>query len=119
MVVYHNPTCDCCGRWVEYLRKGGFNVTVVVRKDMAAVKDSLGVPRQLWSCHTAIIDGHIVEGHATIGEIDSMLADGEQVRGIAVPGMPVGSPGMQTGPPQPYDVVAFRADGAKRIFATH
>jgi len=119
--VYKDPTCGCCGKWVDLLRKDGFTVTVNDARDIAAIKDKYGVPQPLRSCHTALINGYIVEGHVPIADVTRLLKEKTAVAGLAVPGMPIGSPGMEVAGvnPQPYDVIAFGKDGKSRIFASH
>ena len=94
VVVFKSPTCGCCHMWVGYMRKGGFDVLVRDRDDVTPVKDTYGVPEVLWSCHTAIIGRYVVEGHVPIGAIRRLLSERPAIRGIALPGMPEGSPGM-------------------------
>lgn len=110
MVVHRDPTCGCCHKWVEHLVANGFPVTVNDVPGMRAVKAKLGVPPDLASCHTAEIDGYVVEGHVPASAIKRLISDKPQARGLAVPGMPVGSPGMEGGEPETYDVILFNAD---------
>lgn len=120
IIVYKNPQCGCCGKWVRYLEDKGYNVTTENTRDIYAVKQRLGVPEQLASCHTAIIDGYIVEGHITHRDIERLLTLRPDVKGIAVPGMPVGTPGMEIGNTvEPYDVVSFDENGNMKIFVEH
>jgi hypothetical protein len=119
--VYKDPTCGCCGKWVELLRTEGFAVTVNDVRDIAAVKDKYHVPQPLRSCHTALINGYVVEGHVPFADIKRILKEKAAVSGIAVPGMPIGSPGMEVPgtTPQSYQVIAFDARGGSRVFATY
>jgi hypothetical protein len=119
--VYKDPTCGCCSKWVELLRKEGFAVTVNDVRDIAAVKDNYHVPQPLRSCHTALINGYVVEGHVPLADIKRILKEKAAVSGIAVPGMPIGSPGMEVPgtTPQSYQVIAFDARGGSRVFATY
>ena len=94
VAVFKSPACGCCHMWVGYLRKGGFDVRVRDREDVTTVKDYYGVPEDLWSCHTAVIGRYIVEGHVPIEAINRLLSERPGIRGIALPGMPEGSPGM-------------------------
>ena len=121
VVVYKGPTCGCCGDWAEHLRAAGFPVTEEVVRDMAAVKERHGVPRELGSCHTALVDGYVVEGHVPAADNVRLLDERPDVRGLAVPGMPVGSPGMEMAgvPPDPYATLTFGRDGATAIWAHH
>lgn len=119
MVVYKTPTCGCCRAWVENMQAAGFAVEVHDMPDVAPVKQEHGVPGHLASCHTAIVDGYVVEGHAPADVIRRMLAERPQVAGIAVPGMPAGSPGMEMGSRKdPYDIIAFSRDGKVSVYET-
>lgn len=117
MTVFRDPACGCCHKWVEHLTADGFSVAVQDAPSMKAVKARLGVPAELASCHTAQIGGYVVEGHVPARAIRRLLAEKPQGHGLAVPGMPIGSPGMEGGTPEVYDVVLF-GSGAPRIFAT-
>ena len=117
--VYKDPTCGCCTKWVELLRSNGFAVTI---RDLGELDRSrYPVPPALRSCHTAIIDGHIVEGHVPMADVQRMLKQETAVAGVAVPGMPIGSPGMEVPgtAPQPFNVIAFDKAGKSRVFATY
>lgn len=92
--LYRNPNCGCCEAHAEYLRGHGFDVEVIASEDLASIKSRHGVTRQLAACHTALIDGYVVEGHVPVDSIERLLEERPDVAGIAVPGMPVGSPGM-------------------------
>jgi hypothetical protein len=105
--VSKDPNCGCCTGWVEHLRNNGFTATVADTKDMPAVKTRLGVPEELASCHTAEIDGYVIEGHVPAHAIKRLLAEKPKARGLAVPGMPIGSPGMEGGRPEVYQVMLF------------
>ena len=122
MVVYKTATCGCCHAWVDYLKAAGVTVDARDVTDLAAVKDSLGLPQGLGSCHTARVGGYTVEGHVPAEDIARLLAERPaDVEGIAVPGMPTGSPGMEVPgrPADPYDVVAYDARGGQRVWASH
>lgn len=93
-VVYKSPTCGCCVQWAAYMRKRGYEVEIESAEDMASVKERFGIPHGMESCHTAVIDGHVVEGHMPIEAIDRMLSAAPEIDGIVLPGMPSGSPGM-------------------------
>jgi hypothetical protein len=108
--VWKDPNCGCCSGWVDHLRRSGFSVAVVDTADLAAVKSQLGVPGKLASCHTAQIDSYLIEGHVPAAAIRRLLAERPAALGLAVPGMPVGSPGMEGDPPQLYDVILFSAE---------
>jgi len=107
--VWKDPGCGCCSGWVEHLRRSGFAVEAIDTADLAAVKTALGVPAELASCHTAKIETYVIEGHVPAAAIRRLLAERPAGLGLAVPGMPIGSPGMEGGTPQPYDVVLFGA----------
>lgn len=117
MTVYKTPQCGCCGDWVEHMKKHGFNVEVVDKQDLSAVKDRLGVPQELRSCHTATVGDHVFEGHVPAPVVRRFLeGDNEHILGLAVPGMPVGSPGMEMGDRfQSYTVVGFNESSATHI----
>jgi hypothetical protein len=114
--VWKDPNCGCCGGWVDHLKRSGFRVAVTDTADVAAVKTTLGVPGELASCHTAKIDTYVIEGHVPAAAIRRLLAERPPALGLAVPGMPIGSPGMEGGTPQAYDVVLFGAS-APTVFA--
>jgi hypothetical protein len=116
-LVHLTPTCGCCGKWTEHLETAGFTVTRNVTKELEAVPARQRVPAQLRSCHTAVIGDYLVEGHVPADVIQKMLKERPEIAGIAVPGMPVGSPGMEGPNPRPYSIVAFKADGTTYEFA--
>ena len=117
MTVYRSPTCGCCKKWVAHARAAGFRVSEKELDDLSEVKAMLGVPEALQSCHTAVVASYVVEGHVPADLIKRMLAQRPKVAGLAVPGMPTGSPGMEGGPPERYDVIAFERTGATRVYA--
>ena len=121
ITVYKDPSCGCCKNWVEHLRANGFAPEVHDRSDMDALKDSLGVPAALRSCHTAVVGTYVIEGHVPAADVKRLIATKPaKTLGVAVPGMPAGSPGMEVGGRiDRYDVVAFAAGGATRVFARH
>lgn len=119
MTIYKSPTCGCCEKYVEYLRKNGFEVTAVNSNDMDATKRMIGVPAYLASCHTVVIGSYIVEGHAPVTAITKLLKERPNVRGIAVPSMPPGSPGMESPRPLPYQVLTFDAKGQTAVYESH
>lgn len=120
VVMYKDPNCGCCGKWAEHMRASGFAVKEVSSTAMSAVKREAGVPQALASCHTAKIGGYVVEGHVPAADVRRLLAEKPKVAGIAAPGMPAGSPGMEGPfPAERYDVVSFDADGKHRTFASH
>lgn len=119
VVVYKSPTCGCCTEWSAHMRANGFHVEVHNVADMAAIERQYGVPDELLSCHTAVVEGYVIEGHVPASDIRRLLREKRRVKGLAVPGMPNGSPGMeQGGPPDPYVTVAF--DGTRSwVYAQH
>lgn len=121
LTVYHDPACGCCKAWTKHVAAAGFAVAAVPTADMAIVKQRLGVPADLQSCHTATVAGFIIEGHVPATDIDRLLAARPRgVRGLAVPGMPTGSPGMEgpNGRGDAFPVVAFGSTG-NSVFARH
>lgn len=117
MVVYKTPSCGCCRAWVDHVKAAGFQVEVQDMPDVTPVKNEHGVPQHLGSCHTALVDGYVIEGHVPADVIRRLLSERPQVAGIAVPGMPAGSPGMEMGDRKdPYDVIAFARDGKVSVF---
>jgi hypothetical protein len=114
MTIYRDPGCGCCGNWAAQARRAGYPVRLVDEPDMPGLKRRLGVPRELEACHTAVVAGYVVEGHVPLGAIAWLLGRHPRgVRGVGVPGMPAGSPGMETpdGTNEPYQVFAFNAAG--------
>lgn len=121
LTVYKDPSCGCCTKWVDHLRAAGLKPEVHDRSDMDALKDSLGVPASLRSCHTAVAGRYVIEGHVPAADLKRLLATAPKgVVGIAVPDMPAGSPGMEVpGRRDRYDVIAFAANGTTSVFARH
>ena len=121
MTVYKSPTCGCCQNWVDAVKAAGFTVDVHDVDDVTPIKDDAGVPADKRSCHTAIIDGYAIEGHVPPATIKKLLAEHPKIAGLAVPGMPVGSPGMEMPGRQPdhYDVIAFQANGSSSVYESH
>lgn len=117
--VFRAPDCGCCGAWVAHLEDDGFVVEVVMTEDMQAVKDRHGVPSRLRSCHTALIGSYVIEGHVPAADIRTLLDRRPQAGGLAVPGMPLGSPGMEMGAQRdPYDVILWTGSGTQ-VFSSH
>jgi hypothetical protein len=121
ITVYKSKSCGCCANWVDYLRGAGFEPTVHDEEDMDAVKDRLGVPSDLRSCHTAVIDRYLIEGHVPAGDIRRLLSSKPQLRGLAVPGMPAETPGMaaEGAPIAGFDVVGFTKQGTTTVFSRY
>ncbi len=118
VTVYKSPLCGCCGGWVEHMRRSGFEVRVNSVSDLAPYREKLGVPLGLASCHTAEVGGYAVEGHVPAEDVRRLLRERPDARGLAVPGMVPGSPGMD-GPASAYATLLFDARGRYRIFAQH
>lgn len=121
VTVHKDASCSCCEKWIAHMRSSGFTVTVRDEADIDAVKDELGVPAALRSCHTAVVGGYLVEGHVPAADVKRLLRTRARVAGLAVPGMPTGTPGMEIPGRRPdrYTVLAFDARGATKSFASH
>ena len=121
VLVHKSPTCGCCSAWVEHMRSAGFQVSIDERDELEPIKKRLGVPLGKGSCHTAEIDGLVIEGHVPAEDIKRLLAHRGDARGLVVPGMPMGSPGMEVpdGRVQPYTVERIGADGSTTPYAKH
>jgi len=117
LVVYKDPNCGCCAKWVEHAKENGFAVVEHNTADMAPVKQRYGVPADQVSCHTAVVGGYTIEGHVPADLIRKMLDEKATFRGLAVGGMPMGSPGMEGLIKQDYDVVAFDSAGNQTVYA--
>ena len=120
-VVYKSPSCGCCSAWIDHVREHGHDVEpvdVVAYDALTAHKEEAGVPSDLESCHTALVDGYTIEGHVPADVIDRLLRERPDIRGLAVPGMPIGSPGMEGPGAAPYEVIAFEDDGSRYVYAT-
>lgn len=114
MTVYRDPSCGCCEAWARVAEDAGYQVTLLDDNNMTAVKQRLDVPTELASCHTTVVNGYVVEGHVPLDQVDRLLRERpSDIRGIAVPGMPIGSPGMEVpdGRKEPFQVIVFDADG--------
>lgn len=118
VTVYKDPNCGCCHKWVDHMKANGFKVVAHDTSDMDAVKKSFGVPSDLQSCHTGVVGGYAFEGHVPADVIRKLLAEKpKDIRGVAVPGMPQGSPGMETGRVDHYDIIAFDRAGKTKVYA--
>ena len=118
--VFKSPDCGCCANWVKHLEANGFKTKVTNTEAIDEVKTRMNVPKKVHSCHTAVVDGYVLEGHVPAADVKRMLKDRPAVVGLAVPGMPMGSPGMEVGSTvQRYDVVTFDKQGATRVFASY
>lgn len=119
ITVYKSPSCGCCGKWVDHLEDSGFVVTVKNRKDMSSVKREFAVQHRHQSCHTAMVDGYVIEGHVPAVDIKSLLQDKPAIQGLAVPGMPMGSPGMEGSRKDRYAVLAVDKQGRDTVFSRY
>jgi hypothetical protein len=121
MAVHKTPSCGCCSVWIEHMKDAGFEVDVHDMVDMGPVKERLGVPYTKGSCHTAEVGGYLIEGHIPAADIKRLLEERPDARGLVLPGMPLGSPGMEVpeGQQQPYTVELVRRDGTTEPFAQH
>jgi len=120
VVVYRSPTCGCCSKWVAHLKTQGFNVQDNVIEDIQKIKDQYSISGPLASCHTAVVNGYIVEGHVPATDIKTMLLEKPEISGLTVPGMVVGTPGMEMGDKKaPFKVIAFDKDGKTQIYKAY
>jgi len=119
LTVYKTPTCGCCGKWVEHMEANGFASTTTNLPDLTAIKAKHGVPLRLNSCHTSLVGGYVIEGHVPAADIRRLLKERPKIVGLAAPGMPAGSPGMDVPNSPGYDVLAFDKDGNTKVFASH
>ena len=120
VTVFKSPTCGCCTKWSAHMRENGFAVNEKLVDNVAAYKQQLGVPVYLSSCHTALVGGYVIEGHVPANDVRRLLVERPDIRGLTVPGMVVGSPGMEQGGRQDsYSVIAIRKDGTSYIYHTY
>ncbi len=121
MTVYKTPYCGCCGNWIDAMKEKGFDIKTVVKDDFHDIKEKHGITSATASCHTALIDGYVIEGHVDYSAIKKLLREKpKDVRGLTVPGMVVGSPGMEMGDKKmPYNVLAIKKDGSTQIYEKH
>ena len=117
--VFKSPYCGCCEKWIEHMQKNGFKVNAHNVNDVPAARKSLGMPDRVGSCHTAKVGGYLIEGHVPAADIQRLLKEKPQAVGLAAPGMPQGSPGMETATPVPYETLLVQADGSTTVFAKH
>ncbi len=119
--MFRQSGCSCCGKWAEHLRTAGHTVSIVEGEDMSRIKQEAGVPDALQACHTAMVDGYAIEGHVPVADVDRLLKERPKAKGLAVGGMPIGSPGMEAedGSTEPYDVMLFGGEGGDAVFASH
>ncbi|BES73745.1 DUF411 domain-containing protein [Marinobacter nanhaiticus D15-8W] len=120
ITVYKSPTCGCCTDWVRHLEENGFDVTVHDTANINEIKVDAGLTRELASCHTAFVGDYVIEGHVPAQDIHRLIAEAPQAQGLAVPGMPIGSPGMEMGDRKdPYTVLLFNEAGQSRPYANY
>jgi hypothetical protein len=120
VVVYKDPNCGCCHNWVRHMTASGFGLTVKDTADVDSIKRAHSIAKPLWSCHTALVGGYVVEGHVPAADVKRLLAERPKgIVGLSVPGMPASAPGMDVKPFQPYTVLAFDASGRSHVFAEH
>ncbi len=121
--VFKSPTCGCCSKWVDHAREHGFTAKVTDMPDAALdeLKTKHGIPRTAQSCHTVLVGGYVVEGHVPAPEVKRLLKERPAIKGLAVAGMPLGSPGMEVAgqKPQTYNVISFDKAGEVKVFATY
>lgn len=115
--VYATPDRTCCNKWMTYLRRNAFTVTAEGLEDVVPFKEKYGVPRSLWSCHTALVGNHVIEGHVPADLIAQVERDTRDIAGLSVPGMPCGAPGLEGQNPQRYQVIAFTRSGETFVYA--
>lgn len=119
VIVYKSPWCGCCGGWVDHMRENGFSLMVREVEDLDPIRAEHGVTGELMSCHTAVVDGYVVEGHVPATDVRRLLQERPEAKGLTAPGMPGGSPGMEGAGKEPYNVLLFTEDGDTRVFASH
>jgi hypothetical protein len=121
ITVYKTPTCDCCTQWVEHLKLNGFRTETHDLDSVDAIKDQHGVPKALRSCHTAVVEGYVIEGHVPADDIQRLLEERPKIAGLSAPGMPASAPGMyRPGDAKtPYEVLAFQKSGTSVVYAKH
>lgn len=118
--IWRSPSCGCCGAWIKHLQQNGFATKVNLVDDTSAARKAAGIPERLGSCHTGKVAGYAVEGHVPAADIHRLLATKPQAVGLAVPGMPIGSPGMEQGDvKEPYEVLLVKRDGGTQVFARY
>lgn len=118
--VYKSPTCGCCNDWIDHLKDNGFQVDITDTNDMTSIKMDAGLKPELASCHTAFVGGYVIEGHVPASDIQRLLQEAPQAHGLAVPGMPIGSPGMEMGDRKDnYQVLLFNENGQTRVFSEY
>jgi hypothetical protein len=121
ITIYKSRSCGCCTKWVDHVKAAGFDARVHDEENMDGLKDELGVPQEVRSCHTAVVGGFLIEGHVPAADIRQLLTRRPKVAGLAVPGMPTGTPGMAEPGSRisDFEVLAFQTDGSTTVFARH
>ncbi len=119
MVVYQNPACQCCGKWVAHLERNGFDVEVHKTNEVNRVKEREGITAATASCHTGLVDGYVVEGHVPARDIQRLLRERPSIKGLTVPGMPVGAPGMEGAYRDSYNVLAIDRMGQTSVYSSY
>ncbi|WP_255448486.1 DUF411 domain-containing protein [Telmatospirillum sp. J64-1] len=119
VTVFKSPYCGCCGDWIRHMEANGFKVTAKDVEDLAPIKKQHGLWDEVASCHTAVVDGYVVEGHVPAEDVKRLLAERHKARGLAVPGMPLGSPGMESAVKEPFEVLMIGLDGSTSVFAQY
>ncbi|MCB5202956.1 DUF411 domain-containing protein [Neorhizobium sp. T786] len=119
--VFKDANCGCCGGWIVHMQRSGFLVsaTDVMHEEMDVLKEKAGIGSDLISCHTAFVEGYVIEGHVPAADVARLLAERPDAIGLSVPGMPAGSPGMEGATAEPYDVLLIHKDGGTEVFASH
>lgn len=120
--VFKSPSCDCCSKWIAHMSSNGFKLEPkdIGNSELTRLKATLGLKREQASCHTAMIEGYVIEGHVPAGDVERLLKERPDAIGLSVPGMPVGSPGMEMdGQNDAYDVLLIRKDGTAEVFSSH
>jgi hypothetical protein len=116
IVVYKSPSCGCCGAYSDYLKAKGFDVEIVTTNDMSTIKLQYGVPKTMESCHTSVVEGYFVEGHIPVESINKLLSDKPNIKGIALPNMPSGTPGMPGPKTEVWTIYSVNTDGTSGVF---
>lgn len=120
MTVYKSPSCGCCGKWIDIMKNKGFEVKTIETNEVNTIKQKAGLQAGQTSCHTAFVDGYVVEGHVNYNAIKKMLVEKPDIIGITVPGMPIGSPGMEQGnTKQAYNILYVNKDGSTGVYEAH
>lgn len=119
ITVYKSATCGCCSKWVRYLEAHGFTVKAYDVQSVYSYKERYGVPEHAAACHTAVVEGYVLEGHVSAADIERLLRERPAIKGLAVPGMPAGSPGMEDGEKESYEVLSLEADGTTKVYQRH